>query len=180
MSAGVFGPGDSDDIVFPDFNDVSNYCALEAANVSLNSSNESDLSVLYINIVSLPCNMTKLLNFLTKLDKKPDIICLSETKITEKCNTHFNPYINGYSFEKIKSKTHFGGVGVFIRNSLICTERTDLNCSEKGLFEMIWFDVSCNVNNAQKSTIGIIYRHGGEATIPTFTSYMDTRINKLT
>ena len=89
ISDGVVGRGDFDDDVIPDFTNLSNYCSHKDANVSLNASQERDLSVLYINIVSLPCNMTKLQNFLTKLDKKPDIICLSETKITEKCNTHF-------------------------------------------------------------------------------------------
>ena len=178
-SNSVVGRGDCDDIILPDFNDLSNYCSLDDANISLNESHQRDLSVLYINIVSINSKMTDLLHFLSKFDKKPDLICLSETKITEKVNTNYNPHLDGYTFEKIKSKTHAGGVGIFYRNSLNCTMRSDLNCSIQGLFEMLWFDVSCSEQNNQKTTVGIIYRHRGEAAIPSFTSRMENVLNKL-
>ena len=54
-----------------------------------------------------------------------------------------------------------------------------MNCSEKNIFEKLWFDISSSAPNTQKSTIGIIYRHGDQATIPTFTSYMESRLNIL-
>ena len=114
MSTSVSDRGDCWDNVLPDYNDLASYCSLSAANIFLNQSQERDLSVLYINIVSLSSNMTILLNFLTKLDKKPDLICLSETKITEKVNAYYNPHLEGYTFKNIKSKTHFGSVGVFL------------------------------------------------------------------
>ena len=179
MSTDLFDQGDCHDVILPDFDDLSRYCSPQDANSTLNASQQRDLSILYINIVSLPKNMYKLLHLLTKLDKKPDLICLSETKITEKCNTQYHPYLEGYTFSKIKSKTHFGGVGIFVRNSLVCNIRTDLNCAEHGLFEMLWFDISCNERNPQKATVGILYRHQGDATIPTFTSRMENILNKL-
>ena len=72
ISDGVVGRGDFDDDVIPDFTNLSNYCSHKDANVSLNASQERDLSVLYINIVSLSSNMTLFLNLLTKFNKKPD------------------------------------------------------------------------------------------------------------
>ena len=50
---------------------------------------------------------------------------------------------------------------------------------KKGLFEFLWFDITCSEKTTQKSTFGIIYRHEGPATIPTFTSKMENVINKL-
>ena len=44
---------------------------------------------------------------------------------------------------------------------------------------MLWFDITSNERNTQKATVGIIYRHKGQATIPTFTSRMESILNKL-
>ena len=123
--------------------------------------------------------MNDLHHLLSDLDKKPDIIALSETKLTNKINTHYHPHLDNYTFFGTRSKSYFGGVGVFIRNTLTCNVRNDLNCSEYGLFEMLWFDSLCIRRNAQKTTIGIVYRHQGSPNIPSFTSRMENILNKL-
>ena len=176
MSTNFFGPGDDDDTF--DY-DLSEYSTLYDANISLNEYSIRDLSILCINIVSLPANMNDLLHFLSHFDKKPDIISLTETKITEKSNTHYNPFLENYTFLNVKSKTHFGGVGIFIRKSLTFNLRTDLSCAENGLYEMLWFDVSCNTPNSRKTTVGTVYRHPGLATISSFTSRMEQILDKL-
>ena len=51
--------------------------------------------------------------------------------------------------------------------------RTDWNYSECGLSEMIWFELSCNEEINRKATVGIVYRHHGEATIPHFTARIE-------
>ena len=174
MSVSAVGLGDEDDPI--DF-DLSEYSSIYDANLSLNSCNQRDLSILYINIVSLPSNMNELLHFLSRFDKKPDIISLTETKITETNNTHFNPFLENYTFYNIRSKTHFGSIGMFIRDNLSCKLRPDF--TEKGLFEMLWFEISFNERNSDKSIFGIIYRHPGLATIPTFTTRIENIIEKL-
>ena len=178
MSFELVGQGDSDDTIFPEIN-IAKYCSHQDANTTLNAADAQDLSILYLNIVSLPHNMNDLLIFLSRLDKKPDLITFSETKITDIVNTYYHPYLEGYTYHGISSKTYFGSVGVFIRNSLIFNIRTDLNCSERALFEMIWFDISSNDINARKSTVGIVYRHHGKPSIPCFTSKMKNIIQKL-
>jgi len=160
--------------------DLARYRTIEESNITLKSRCNGELSILYINIVSLPSNMDIFHNFLSNFETKPDLICLSETKITVKCNAEFHPYLENYTFYNIKSKTHFGGVGIFIRDELTVTKRDDLNRSELGLYETLWFDVSNVEQNTSKTTIGIVYRHPGQATIPHMTSYMETVINQLT
>ena len=66
---------------FSDF-DITNYCTIRDANITLNASNVRDLSILYLNIVSLPSNMNDLHHLLSQLDKKPDLIALSDIKLT--------------------------------------------------------------------------------------------------
>ena len=178
MSVNVLGPGDCDDTILSEIN-LAKYCPLQDANFTLNSSTVRDLSILYINIVSLPLHMNDLQQLLSRFDKKPDVIALSETKITEKVNGHYHPHLDGYTFSQIKSTTFFGSVGIFVRNTLVCNIRKDLNCSEHRLYQMLWFEISCDEKNAPKTTIGLVYRHNGFPDIPSFTSRMENIINKL-
>ena len=78
MTENVYGHGDCEDTVISEF-DIANYSSIQDANTALNTARIGDLSVLYINIVSLPCNMNELHQFLSNFDAKPDIIVLSET-----------------------------------------------------------------------------------------------------
>ena len=93
--------------------DLSQYCDIPDAKATLSAANSGDLTVLFINIVSLSLNWTEFSLLLKELKEKPDIIALSETKITEECHTYYQPYLEGYEFKRILSKTHFGGVGFF-------------------------------------------------------------------
>ena len=170
--------GNCKDTFLSDF-DIANHCTIHDANTTLNTARIGDLSILYVNIVSLPCNMNKLQNFLSKFDKKPDVIGLSETKITEKCNQHYHPHLDNYEYISVKSKSHCGSVGVFIREELEFNIRTGLNCSEYKQFEMLWLDVWEKGRIIYKTTMGIICRHGGLTNIPCFTSRMETILSKL-
>ena len=67
------------------------YCSHEEANFSLNTSQERDLSVLYINIVSLSSNMTTFLHLLTKFDKKI-IVCYIIRPIRLPCGANYLPF----------------------------------------------------------------------------------------
>ena len=158
---------------------LSRYCDIPDAKATLRATKSGDLTVLYMNIGSLPLHWTDFSKILEDLEEKPDIIAFSETKITEKCCTYYHPYLEGYSFKRVLSKTHFGGVGFFIRNELNYTLRPDLNCSWHSLFEMLWFEVSSNTNSGQKSVIGIVYRHSNLPNIPCFTRKMENILNKL-
>ena len=178
MTDNTFGVGDCEEDSLIDY-DLAKYCTVEEANYSLNMSSTNNLTILYINIKSLYFNDDDFNSLLTNFDKKPDIIAFSETKITEKSHTNYHPFLDGYKYHGVKSKTHFGSVGFFTRNNFVPTRRHDLNCSEKGLFEMIWFDVFSGGNNSAKTTIGVVYRHCGRTDIPSFTRRLGNIVSKL-
>ena len=98
---------------------------------------DGDVTVLYYNISSLPGNFNDLHSSLAMLNFKPDIIGLSETKITSKVNSYYNPYLDNYTFYQSQSSTHFGSVGAFIKNPLDVTIRKDLDISVPGIFETL-------------------------------------------
>ena len=178
MTDGLTDAGDRSGDPYSDL-DLAKYCSIQQANTTLGGARTGDLTIMYINIKSLYFNEDEFHGLLGKLDKTPDLICLSETKITEKVHTDFHPHLENYKYYGIKSKTHFGSVGVFIRDNLVYSRRHDLDCSEKGLFEMFWLNISPVNSNSAPSTIGIIYRHCGDTSIPSFTRRMEKIIHKL-
>ena len=140
---------------------------------------ENDITVFYANVRSLPKRGAKLNNTLAMLNFSPDIIALTETKITTKVNTYYNPYIENYTFyESTKSNTVSGGVGVFVKNSLHITIRDDLDLSVPGLFETLWFDVEPK-QRGKRTTVGVFYRHHGITDIPYFERRLETSMSKL-
>ena len=98
--------GDYDDTYYSEI-DIAKYSTISDANRNLSTACANDLSIININIVSLPAKMHELQLFLSKLDKKPDMITLSDTKITEKSIIHYIPYLEKYSYFGVTSKTHF-------------------------------------------------------------------------
>ena len=134
---------DDEDIDFDaNFNlEEIEYFSYEKWKSLLLSKNKNDISAIHVNIRSLPARISDLTNTFAILDFYPDIIGLSETKITSKTNTHFNPSIPNYTFFQSQSSTCSGSVGVFIKNSFVVKIRNDLHITVPGLFETIWFDV---------------------------------------
>ena len=171
---------DDEDINFDaNFNlEEIEYFSYEKWKSLLLSKNKNDISAIHVNIRSLPARISDLTNTFAILDFYPDIIGLSETKITSKTNTHFNPSIPNYTFFQSQSSTCSGSVGVFIKNSFVVKIRNDLDITVPGLFETIWFDVE-HKNRGKRSTFGIIYRHPGFTDIPFFQRKLECTLNKL-
>ena len=161
-----------------DITETKYYTNLELKNI-VDCNKLSDLNLLYLNISSLKQNLDKLVNLVAEVNFTPDIIALSETRITKTVNKDFNPSIPNFTYFNIPSYTSAGGVGVFLRNSLNFSLRNDLCCSKNELFETIWIDIFTGKNNVNKTTIGVIYRHNGIANIKTFNEYIETVLIKL-
>ena len=117
-----------------------------------------ELSCFYMNIRSLVNNLDALNLFLASFCVKPDIIALTETKLTEKVNLNADVEIPGYTFVHRKSKSHFGGVGFYVSNFIDFTLREDLDFTEKDCdAESLFIDVATKAR--KKQVLGVIYRH---------------------
>ena len=104
--------------------DDSKYCSQAEANII---NEKCKFSLLCMNIRSLNANFDKLNELLTNYNVFPDIIAMSEIKL--KLSQVYNAKLSGYHFYHKGKTTSWGGVGLFIKESLsisICKE-FDLN-----------------------------------------------------
>ena len=71
--------------------------------------NQSDLTVIYLNISCLALHIDKLKLFLSLIKTTFDIICISESRITKNNSLTTNIKIPGYSFEHTRKDSKAGG-----------------------------------------------------------------------
>ena len=106
-AGGMIDDDDYDDMIHTEYfsiNDAKSYFADKRIN---------DLSLIHLNISSLPANFNKLNDLLADLNLEPDVIALTETKITEVTNNDFCPTLDNYSFINIPSETKSGALVCF-------------------------------------------------------------------
>ena len=123
--------------------------------------------IIHINARSLTKNIEKIREILETLDKLPDIICISETKLKDDSCKKINDKISmediqleDYNFSH-NSKTYFGGTGIYILKKYFYTDRNDLNFNVSGEYEASFVEMNF-VNpmvQTKRIVIGSIYRH---------------------
>lgn len=123
----------------------------------------SGLSILHLNIVSLNANMGKLTCLLHSLHHKFDFIALTEIgKIN--IENQAQAFGDEYEFKHEKPETSKGGVGLFIKNGLSFEERSDLKIrgseihGSVSVVENIWYEIKTPLEG-QGIIIGVVYRH---------------------
>ena len=128
---------------------------------SLNTKNiNNGLSFLHLNIRSLLKNVSLLEELMISYKITPNIIGVCETKLNE--NINLDPILlNNYTFHFKNSMSKAGGVGIYNKNSIIHTLRTDLNFTSAN-YESVWLELSIGAHN-EKILVGLIYRHPGSS-----------------
>ena len=100
-------------------NENTKYLSREDIKTIMDTKNQNDISIVYLNIGSLPRHIDELQSFLFSTNCWPTIIALAETAITETVHTDYHPVLPNYTFKDIKSSIAHGSVGVFIKNEVI-------------------------------------------------------------
>ena len=93
-----------------------------------------------------------------KCSNYPDILAFSETKLNQETSI---PTLEGYSFEYMNSPSSYGGVGVYLSNSLSYSKKHDLQLDIPGC-EDIWIQIDLNAKSSKSDkslVLGVIYRH---------------------
>ena len=119
--------------------------------------NQSDLTVIHLNISSLALHIDKLKLFLSLIKTKFDIICISESRITKNNSLTTNINIPGYNFEHTPTESKAGGSLMYISDKISYKLRNDLNiyCSKQ--LESVFIEVL--IPNKQNQLIGTVYKH---------------------
>ena len=99
-------------------------------------------------------NIDNLTTFLANISEMPDIIAISETKITNG-QILVNVDINGYDFIHCNSTTKAGGVRIYIKKTLPYEKKSDINI-KLSFVENIWIEVKAATGPI---VVGVIYRH---------------------
>ena len=119
--------------------------------------NQSDLTVIHLNISSLALHIDKLELFLSLIKTKFDIICISESRITKNNSLTTNINIPGYNFEHTPTESKAGGSLMYISDKISYKLCNDLNiyCSKQ--LESVFIEVL--IPNKQNQLIGTVYKH---------------------
>ena len=134
------------------------------------------LFICHVNIVSLSKNIGKLDEFLDKFTRKIDIICISETRLTDaklKSAT-----ILGYQMYstavRLNQWQEVGGAAIYVANSLI-TQQLNFKINYEDCKD-VWEEIT--LQNNRKLITGSLYRHP-HYNILNFEVYLSSIIQSL-
>ena len=120
-----------------------------------NTKKINELGIIHFNIRSLQKHIDEINIFLAGLEKKPEIVAFSETKLKEgKANR--NVELEGYNFIHRDSITAAGGVGLYILKSLSYSVNNSLSNFALPNAEHLWIDIQTSKTSI---VIGVIYRY---------------------
>ena len=128
----------------------------------------------HFNISSLQKNLALLEDFLYSLDKRPEILAITETRLN--ANSVCNVDLLNYELYHTDSPTLAGGAAIYITKTLKSIPRPDIKFNMQ-LVESCWVEID-PCNGKAPILIGSIYRHPG-ANIEEFTKQLDDLIKKL-
>ena len=132
----------------------SNYHSVKQCGCKFFDIRNKGLSILHSSIHSLKKNLTLLNDILLSVKETPNIIAISETKLSD---NPLNVSIPGYSFLGMNSKTSAGGVGLYVSENINFKRRNDLDLGLLEGLENCWIEIE---RVKQKNgVIGCIYRH---------------------
>ena len=121
---------------------------------TLGTSKNASILVVHINIVTLNKNFDSFKLFLNQFPKTVDVICLSETRLTDR-NVRFCD-IAGYHFFYCNSKTRAGGSAIYVTDNLKCQQLCQIKIKTSGC-EDVW--VKINHGKNESLVVGSVYRH---------------------
>ena len=110
---------------------------------SKNKSNH--LFIIHFNVRSLQKNIDKLSHYLTDLNRKPDVLAVSETKLKENM-IHSNIELNRYQFIHRDSRTFAGRVGIYVKSSISYDMKPNISI-ELPSVESLWIEIEINKKN---------------------------------
>ena len=132
------------------------------------------ISIISINMRSLQKKLALLEDFIYSLDKRPEILAVTETRLN--ANSVCNVDLLNYELYHTDSPTLAGGSAIYIIKTLKSIPRLDIKFDVQ-LVELCWVEIN-PYNGKAPILIGSIYRHPG-ALVEEFTKYLDYLIIKL-
>ena len=133
----------------------------------------NNLSIIHVNIRSISKNGDALVTYLTSLNKRFEIICISETWLLNDFSI-FHELFPGYiSYHSVRCGTRpSGGVTLLIDEKLTNYELTDLSTNNENL-EAVFANIT---HNNKSIKIGCCYRPPSSSNIDQFLSQLHEKL----
>jgi hypothetical protein len=156
---------DEDDFLFNNsdyspYSEIDFKCSYIETNYFREISTCNDLSVLSLNIQSLPAkynDLCEMLNELSTFNYSPEVICLQET--WQIIDPSLYPLTNYHTLEyNTRTNARGGGVGIFVKNDIVYNVLNQYSVFYERILETLFIEIT-NENN-QKIVIGSVYRPG--------------------
>ena len=132
-----------------DYKTIDNYTAETSVKVAKES-----ITIIHINFVSLPKNFDALKLFLSQCVKAVDVICISETRLTDSKAKFCN--LAGYQLFFCNSNTRAGGSTIFVTDRLKSQQLAQNKIRTEG-WEDVWAEIKLEKN--ESLIVGSVYRH---------------------
>ena len=156
----------------PDCTTKCSYLGIRELNDAFLTKSSNDMAIIYANIRSLNKNLGVFELMLNRLDRKPDVICITETRLYETIvagsdsneinlrNYNANEIkLPGYKFYHTVSTTSAGGAGLYVSDMCEYKIRNDLDIKIEGECEAKFVEIITANKNAKNVIVGSIYRH---------------------
>ena len=133
----------------------SRYYTYDDFNAKISCKNDTNISILHVNCRSIKNKFGIFESLLHNLDKKFDIIALTETWLTQ--NDDLNFYnLEGYTIEHINRKQKLGGgIIIYVNNKLSTSRIENMSFSEHNYMDALALEVQLN---NKKINVACIYR----------------------
>ena len=130
------------------------YCSVDWLHKHLNRFKSSNLSLIHFNTRSLLKNKNKIEELLVLLEHNPDILAISETRLSDR-KMHY-AQIDGYHLINSYSKTNAGGVACYVKKSILFSKVTELPFDSSDC-ESLFLQIKGR--SGKNLLIGVVYRH---------------------
>ena len=112
------------------------------------------MSLLHLNISSLPYHIDEFRNLLSELNSNFKIIGITETRLTTKKEPVNSIEIPNYNIEQTPTESDKGGALLYISKEINYKTRNDLNIYKEKLLESIFVEV---LSESSKNAVAGLY-----------------------
>ena len=141
------------------------------------TNDKSALSIMHLNISSLPYHFDELTEMLRDFNYCFNIIALTESKLKYNTETSTKIEIENYNIEHTPTDSSKGGALLYLHKDLNYKKRHDLKIQKQKELESIFVEI---VSNKKKNTIiGCIYKHPNMSVKEFVEDYMELLCEKL-
>ena len=161
--------------IYPQFktDEQSNYYDINTFNESIHNV-ISDLAIIHLNIRSLSANFDHVYALFQMLDIKFDIICFTESWLTESTKSLYE-FPNYQSFHSLRGNKRGGGVSVYVHDTLRVEKLSHISVSLPNI-ESLFLKIFCE---SKQTTVGTIYKPPS-ATYIEFTDSLENLVLQVT